>query len=203
MTKKFFTLFFLLSFSSILFGFSVNAEDITEKAFLSNEDLVPTNLLLESEYELIDENGNTLTFENEKDYELYKEHILNKNDRIDINATKKVLVSSVRKNNLWVGYHSATPKWLKTSSYTLTKGNSYSTSGSYTYSGIKLNLGFTYKTSVTTKILANASKYSRLGVWGDFTFSKYKVTVTLGGKPYTYYVAEKKRHNHYIKTKYK
>lgn len=119
---------------------------------------------------------------------------------------KDTKISSERKNNIWVGYHSGTPNWAKASSYTLTKSKGYSVSGSYSYYGISVNTGFSYSKSVATTFKANSKKYSRLGVRGDFTFTKikrqyYNSDSGAIGKP-SYYVTTQ-RHNYYLAPVYK
>lgn len=118
---------------------------------------------------------------------------------------RDTIVSTKRKNNIWVGYHSGTPHWSKASSYTISAGKSFSVSGSYTFEGISCNIGFSYSKTVTTTIPANFSKYSRLGIRGDFTFKKikrqyYEDNVAIG-KP-SYRVVST-RHNYYIAPVYK
>jgi len=119
---------------------------------------------------------------------------------------KDTTVSTSRKNNIWVGYHSGTPNWSKASSYTLAKGKGYNVSGNYNYDGISVSIGFNYSKSVATTIPANSKKYSRLGVRGDFTFKKikrqyYNSDYGAMGKPS--YRVTKIKHNYYIAPVYK
>lgn len=118
---------------------------------------------------------------------------------------KETVVSSTRKNNIWVGYHSGTPNWSKASSYTITAGKSFSVSGSYNYEGLNVGIGFSYQKTIATSIPANSGRYSRLGVRGDFTFKKikrqYYVDGVAWGKPS--YRVTSVRHNYYLAPVYK
>ncbi|WP_243292845.1 hypothetical protein [Bacillus sp. FJAT-47783] len=203
MNRKVFLAFFLVF--CFVFSFSVSAEKLSDepitKDFLTDRDLISTDLI--SEYELVDENGDILIFSSKEDYELHKE-FMNLKDENTINlSVKNELISSVRKNHLWVGYHSGTPNWYKASRYTISKGKSYSTKGSYNYEGFTIDLSFSYSTNVSATIPADSNRYSRLGVWGDFTFKKYKHSTYRQGKWHSYYYVTKTRHNKYIKPKYK
>ncbi|MGM7637601.1 hypothetical protein [Bacillus sp. Hm123] len=217
MVRKFLmlSLVFILSFT--LLRPSANAEANDETSDRVDDE---TNTEISTgDYSIIDEEGNTLIFETKEDYDRYNLMMRNSSNnpsKSPINDSsingeitpyaykeKKTLISSTRKNNLWVGYHSGTPGWSKASSYTLQNGKTYSVSGSYTYSGMNINIGFSYSKSVATTIPADSKRYSRLGVWGDFTFKKYKITVTDPLGSWSYYKGEKTRHNYYIKPKYK
>ncbi|WML41123.1 hypothetical protein RCG19_05560 [Neobacillus sp. OS1-2] len=150
---------------------------------------------------------NTIFFRTPSEYEAYQNTI----DPIQNNAdygyqTIPTLVSSTRETNHWVGYHSGTPAWTPASSYTLTKGKTYSTSGSYKYKDITVQLGFSYITNISTTIPADSKRLSRLGIWGDYTFSKYKYTEYFRGVPTgkapTYAVIAT-RHSYVIKPAYR
>ncbi|MEK4031480.1 hypothetical protein MKZ02_23905 [Pseudobacillus sp. FSL P4-0506] len=213
MLKKLLMLSFVFIFSLALLSPSANAEknDVTDSVMNDKNN--------DAEYFIVDEDGNTLMFENKEDYDKYNSTMHNSpnnppnlstndaptNSEITPYAYKetKTLISSTRKNNLWVGYHSGTPNWSKASRYTLQNGKTYSVNGSYTYEGVRLDIGFSYSKSVTTTIPADSKRYSRLGVWGDFTFKKYKITVHDPIGKWSYYKAEKTRHNYYIQPKYK
>lgn len=159
---------------------------------------------------VIQEEDSTLIFDNKNDYQRYQEaNSQNLKKSLDgpiitpfAYKETKTLISSTRKNKLWVGYHSGTPNWSKANAYTLTKSKTYSTSGSYTYEGIGVNLGFSYTTGTTTTIPANPARFSKLGVSGDFTFNKYKVTVQDPLGTWSYNKVEKTRHNYYLAPKY-
>lgn len=171
-------------------------------SFITNEDFT----LLNPYYEIIDEN-NVIFFESEEaqiDYNNSKESLSRAGT--DGYTTVPSKVSSTRETNHWVGYHSGTKAWAPASQYTLSKGTTWSVSGSYTYSGINVSTGFSYSVSVATTIPADSKRESRLGVWGDFTFTKNKYTEYRYGKPTgkapTYAVVVTK-HSHTIKPKYK
>ncbi len=118
---------------------------------------------------------------------------------------KDTVVSTTRKNKVWVGYHPTTPNWAKASSYTLSKSSKFNISGSYTYEGITVNIGFSYTPSTSITIPANSSKYSRLGVRADYTFKKIKRQYyedhVAFGKPSYRVVAT--RHAYYIEPVYR
>lgn len=198
MNRKIFTTILSFAFLFLFFTSTINAESLKVDS-IESKHLITTDHLYK--YQLIDDNGVIWTFKNEEGYKLHKE-IMREEKLIGISKTKRETLSSVRKNHLWVGYHSGTPNWAKASQYTLNSGKSFSASGSYNYLGFSLNIGFSYSASVNTTIPANASKYSRLGVWGDFTFSKVKVSTYRQGQWHSYETATSVRHNKYIKPRY-
>jgi hypothetical protein len=103
----------------------------------------------------------------------------------------------------WIGYHSATPNWSKASSYALNKGRSYSASGSKKVWGISVNVGYSYSQSVTITYPADAKKYSKLGVYADVTYKKYKrESYVSGRKLATVYIVKASVKNQYITTVY-
>lgn len=54
-----------------------------------------------------------------------------------------------------------------------------------------MNTGFSYSKSVAATIPADAKKFSRLGVWGDFTFRTVKATEYKNGKKLEMFKLEK------------
>lgn len=120
-------------------------------------------------------------------------------------STKIEVLSSVYKSKLWIGYHPAISNWREASSHTLAANRTYTVSGSYTYKGFSLSIGFSHSTGASSKFPADASRYSRLGVRGDFTFQHIKSTEYRYGKPtgrVPYYYARSLKHNEYIMTVY-
>lgn len=206
--KSLFLLSSIISFG--IFGLSQvsHADEISKPVLDIQNSIDSSQLETFDEYSVVDSNGDEIIFDNEEDYKFYLDYECNSNkERGYSNGTswKTQVTSSSRKNNIWVGYHSGTPNWSKASSYTLTKNKTYSVSGSYVYGGGKVNTGFSYSKSVSTKIPANAKKYSRLGVRGDFTFRTIKTVEYKKGKK-TGNVKTRKdkiRHNFYIAPKYK
>ncbi len=206
-----------LIFSSVLLiGISAGTSTV-----LANENLATNNeetliedsvysddLITYDEYSVVDENGDTIIFNNQEDYNFYQKYE-NPETPKSRNASmgtswKTAVTSSTRQNQLWVGYHSGTPSWSKASSYTLTRNKTYSVSGSYNYGGSIINLGFSYSKGVNTAIPANKNRNSRLGIWGDFTFRTIKTTEYKNGKPTgnVQYRKDQIRHNYYINPKY-
>lgn len=92
------------------------------------------------------------------------------------------VVETCTKKKVWIGYHSGTQHWTKAKSYTVIPGK-YFVSGSYFYDGMEVDIGFSYVKSIVTTIAAKKTKYSRLGVYGDFTFQKIRRQYYLKGKP--------------------
>ncbi len=118
---------------------------------------------------------------------------------------KDTVVSTTRKNKVWVGYHSGTPNWTKASSYTVSASTDFNVAGTYTYEGISVNIGFKYTQTVSTIIPANSSRYSRLGVRADYTFKKikrqyYEDHVAFGQPSYRVVAT---RHAYYIEPVYR
>lgn len=103
-------------------------------------------------------------------------------------------ISTKKPNGVFGGY--ITDNWAKSSKYTVSAGKSYGFSGSY--QGVGLN--FTFNNSVSTTVKANKSKYSKLGMYADYTVKKYK-QYTPNMKPS--YVYEKTVRDSYIKVVYK
>ena len=87
-------------------------------------------------------------------------------------TVREKVISTKKTKHQWVGYNSMTTSWAKASQYVLHKGSGWSVSGSYTYAGFTVSIGFKATNGVDTHIKANPKKYSRLGVWGDFTYKK-------------------------------
>lgn len=53
----------------------------------------------------------------------------------------------------------------------------------YTFENVNLDIGFSYSYSVATTIPADASRYSRLGVYADYTFKQERYAEYLQGQP--------------------
>lgn len=68
----------------------------------------------------------------------------------------------------FVGYHVVTPSWAKASSYTVNAGLTASASIEYTYKQFTCKLTASKTFGVDTNIPADSSKFSRLGLYGDF-----------------------------------
>ncbi|WP_350301637.1 hypothetical protein [Peribacillus frigoritolerans] len=97
-----------------------------------------------------------------------------------LHAQHKTTTTTITTNTAkekWVNYHPLTNAWAKASSYTISRGKSYTISGSYSYGGYNVGVSVAHNTSVSTTIPANSKKYSRLGVWADITFKRFKHVV--------------------------
>lgn len=128
-----------------------------------------------------------LFFKSKIDYESYLHSNDEPNGYQTFNTggyiTKPTIISSTNKSKLWIGYHSGVPEWRLASSHQLSAGQTYSVSGSYNYKGFNMATGFSHTASVSSTFPANARKFSRLGVRGDFTFQHIKSTQYRYGKP--------------------
>lgn len=152
----------------------------------------------------VTEGDTVIYFANQEDLDLYKSMNSNRsNEEISPlygeGQTVEILSSSY-KNYLWIGYHSGTSSWTKSSSYTLTSDKTYSAEGSYEYQGFTVNLGFSYSNSVSSTIDADRTRFSRLGTWGDFKFNYCKYIETYYGVPTgrVSYGVSKTMYNHYV-----
>lgn len=136
-----------------------------------------------SQYYTFDENGNQVMFPTYDDYLLYENA---QNFARGAYGETWVPIRTVAEDKLlfhFVGYHSGTSTWAKTNQYVITRNKTYSVSGSYNWKSTNFNLGFSYSYGVATYIPANASKYSRLGVYGDFTFKQVEYAQYKYGQP--------------------
>jgi len=136
-----------------------------------------------SEYTYIDQSGNELIFPTAEDYELYMQAHRTSQYRYGEEWRLQETLASSKLNHYFVGYHSGTPNWTKASSYTITKGKSFNVSANYPWQGVTLNIGFSYSFSVATTIPANSNKYSRLGVYADYTLKKERYAEYQYGQP--------------------
>lgn len=163
----------LVSFS-VLSTQEVSAEEYEEAPVLN----INSYYSPETVYSIEQSNGNIITFDTEEDYSAYLENQGEENliTPYGSTTTKNVLLSSKKYNMQWIGYHSYTKDWAKASSYTLGSGKTYSASGSLTYDGMTVSLGYSKTQSGSTTFKANSSKFSKLGVWADLTVKKYKTT---------------------------
>lgn len=111
---------------------------------------------------------------------------------------KETVVSTQRKNHQFISYKNAA--WSKVSQYTA----SGSFSVGYSIFGSRLTVSVNIGSSKT--IPANPSRYSKLAIFADITYKKYKVEEYYGTnkKPTrTYYKVKYTMHNYYLEPKYK
>lgn len=135
-----------------------------------------------SEYLYIDQHGNEYIFPTAEDYGNFLEAHKIQPRYGEMWLLDATLVTT-NLNHYFVGYHSGTPNWIKASSYTISSGQNFNVSASYPWQGVSLNIGFSYSYSVATTIPANASKYSRLGVYADYTLKKERYAEYSYGQP--------------------
>lgn len=182
------------------------SEVISEVSTLNQSDLLTEDL----EVSTFNEDGDTIFFSSPEDLEKWN----SSQSSIPVGPTlrntggehwKPVVQSSERKNNHFINYHSGTPGWARASSYTLTTNKAFNVSGSYKSKNYSVNIGFSYSKSVATTIPADSSKDSRLGVYGDFTFSYVKYEQYVYGKKTgkVSYGSTATRHSYTVKPKYK
>ncbi|VXB88329.1 conserved hypothetical protein [Exiguobacterium sp. 8H] len=160
--------------------------------------------LSEYPYSKVLDNGEILFFQSKEDYESYSPPSNYQTFSTGGYITKPEVISTKNASKLWIGYHSGTPEWRKVSSHVLTTNKTYSVNGSYKYKEFTLSTGFTHSVSVSSTFPADARRYSKLGVRGDFTFQHIKSTEYHYGTPtgrVTYY-AKAIRKDEYIDTAY-
>lgn len=136
-----------------------------------------------SEYVYIDQSGNELIFPTAEDYEIYVKAHRSLQPRYGEEWRLQETIAKTKLNHHFVGYHSGTPNWTKASSYTIASGKNYSVGASYPWQGVTLNIGFSYSFSVATTIPADSNKYSRLGVYADYTLTQERYAEYLYGQP--------------------
>lgn len=192
----------ILFFSTfLLFGFlgvgNAKADEVPMEVQVEVEE--------ESEYDLKISEDTVLTFDSVEAKEAY---IQSNNDLNPENNNSKLvkgvspaagyfdkLVATYKPNQVFGGY--ITKNWTKASSHTIGAGRSYSFSGSY--SGI--GLSFSYKQSVSSTLPANKTRYSKLGMYADYTIQKYKQNTPNLSTPNYYY--KKTVRSSYVNVVYK
>ena len=117
---------------------------------------------------------------------------------------KYTTIYNVPKYYVWVGYHPLTPYWAKASQYVISTGSSYTISGSYTYKNYLFSITVNNNVSLAIYLPADASKYSKIGVYADVKLIRTKVDVyDYDVYMSTYYVNSTYVSNYYIETVYK
>ncbi|MEY9865275.1 hypothetical protein ABIE66_000654 [Peribacillus sp. B2I2] len=134
---------------------------------------------MDTPYNLTKDDGTLIFFDTEEDY---SEYLNFKNQNIvsrcaTCNKTTTTTITTNTTREKWVNYHPLTNAWVKASSYTISRGKSYTISGSYSYGGFNVGVSISHNTSVSATISTNSKKYSRLGVWSDITFKRFKHVV--------------------------
>jgi len=144
------------------------------------------NLTIDSPYSLTEEDGSVVFFENQDDYNSYvASSVQSATDSsarsvtpsASWESTTSTLISDQSISNAFIGYHSLTPVWSYASGYSLQQGKSYAINGSYSYNGFTAGISFTQNVSATTSFTANQAKASRLGVWSNLRYTKFKHVV--------------------------
>ncbi|MEJ8307400.1 hypothetical protein [Saccharibacillus sacchari] len=156
------------------------------------------NLTVDSPYSLTEEDGSIVFFDNQQDYDSYVANSAQSNTESSARSitpsasweqTTSTLISDKSISNAFIGYHPLTPAWSYASGYSLQQGESFAINGSYSYNGFTAGVTFTQNVSATTSFTANQAKASRLGVWSNLRYTKFKHVVTgaTGAVVKTYY----------------
>lgn len=109
-------------------------------------------------------------FSTQEDYQCYLKNRNSSNNEVK-HRGDFVTTVEVSRQNLYmkfVGYHSKTPVWTKADSYTIRVEDSVTVSTQGVFDGMNYTLELTKTVGVDTNIPADATKYSRLGIYGDF-----------------------------------
>lgn len=176
-----------------------------------NDDSAEASLTNPLEVEIVQDDGTIITFPTQEDYDKYLLHMqtqlrnkhLNDDPKMMLND-KRTVVEKSTKNKLFVGYSNMTPNWVYTKVYNVTAKKTHSVSGTYTFSGVPVNISFSFSSGVTYPISADKNRLSRLGGYADITFTKTRIdTYHMGEKLYSRYVTSKKIHDTYLLVKYK
>lgn len=115
-------------------------------------------------------------------------------------APGEKLVSTQKKDKVFLGYSKYTKTWTKASSYTLLKSETFST-GFTTKWDSKVNISYSISSGINTTIPANKKKFSKVAGYADITVKRYKVTQpNLSSSFYKNKVTYRDR---YTKVKYK
>lgn len=176
----------------------------------SNNQLIVTP---HANYYDIDENGNFIIFPTLDDYILYDS--IN-NSKISFRYSPgysnrygyewKIINQSEKELYFhFIQYHPGTKAWAKANEYTILSGETFKVSTTYTWSKFTFDLGFSYSYSVNTSIPADPSRYSRLGIYADYTLKQYELKQYQYGQPTgeTRTLSYATKNNSYIEPKYK
>ncbi|UQW97144.1 hypothetical protein M2M59_14685 [Rummeliibacillus sp. G93] len=187
----------ILMFSLIIFGFNVKHASATH-----SNNLVKT---LEKRNELVVDNNTTLVFDTNRDKNSYMRSLASttSNQLLTMKSSSKSpgggrLIDTKTKKGIKGGY--ATSSWAKSNLYVMTASKTFRFEGSYEWHGT-LGIGFDFTKGVEVHIPANKKKWSRVGLYADYKFSRYKKWTPNMSVPI--YYTEKKRLASYYKIVYK
>lgn len=170
----------LVSLITSIFVFPINtfAKESAQSKFVTTEINAKSTAL----YVFYTSDGRELIFPTKEDYDLY----LQSHQLTRAYGEEWRLQSTLATRYLphyFVGYHPDTPNWVKASMYTITAGQTFTVGCSYLWEGVTLNLGYSYSYGLATTIPADASRYSRLGAFADYTLKKERYAQYQYGQP--------------------
>lgn len=148
----------------------------------------------------------TWFFKSVEDYNKYKQQIELGADNINVCGEYSTTKEISRKNvsHKFIGYHSKTKKWSKTSYYKLTPSTKCTVSLSSTYEGILFKFLLNHVTTVETRLNADSSRYSKLALSGDYIVKHMRTFYYDSNGLYdTYDYVSSKNTNKYLDVKYK
>lgn len=128
-------------------------------------------------FQVYNSDGSITIYDNlqdmQKDLAFGKSSLPNKSSILSARTWEK-LVSTQKKNKVFLGYSKFTKTWTKASSYTLLKSETFST-GFTTKWDSKVNLSYSTSSGINTTIKANKKKFSKIAGYADITIKRYKV----------------------------
>lgn len=145
-------------------------------------------------------------FPTEDDYNAYLKHQeqLSNSTLRRGEYTTTTEVSRKTLKHKFVGYHKLTPVWQKTSYYKIKSGETSEASTSTSFDGISFTLKIKHSMGITTQLNADASRYSRLGLSGDFLVKHMRTNYFDASGLYdTYDYISTKTLEKYLDVKYK
>ncbi|MEY9976607.1 hypothetical protein [Lysinibacillus sp. RC79] len=152
----------------------VNAAELDD---VENADLNQVNLTIDSPFSETLPDGTLLFFETEDDYNKYMKYE-NVNARCaTCNQTTQTVESSSVSYKQFVNYHPETPAWVPADKHVLQFNKTATVTGSFKYGDWTLSASVTYTHGVSSSIPADPNKLSRLGIYSDIKFTKYKNVV--------------------------
>lgn len=167
------TLFLVLSCSSLV----VNAAERNDS---TNSEIQPQGELglpMDTGYSLPTEDGGTIFFESEKDYQTYLDNNINAKCAT-CNQTTQTTLEKYTVPRVFISYHPATPGWDKISSVSISAGINYGISGTFTNDGSTFGITFSQSFTTTKNYTSQyPNKFIRVGVYKDILYHKVKNVV--------------------------
>ncbi|EON70933.1 hypothetical protein [Lysinibacillus sphaericus] len=163
-------LFLVLSYSSLVAS-AADRDDLPNSELQPQEELgSPT----ETQYSTPTEDGGTILFESEEDYQSYQ----NDNISATCNQTTQTTLEKYTVSRAFIGYHPATPGWDKVKSVSIAGGITWSINGSYANGASTFGISFSHSLTATKTYESQyPNKYVRVGVRKDVIYHKVKNVV--------------------------